>query len=522
MRDTLINFSKNNVINLALYDQQKDSVLIEDCGIGWDDVIFGVNIIEESGKKGLINYLGELIVSCDFDDVNPYIENGYYWVKKDNKRGLYEPGKGLIGLWEYNPPVIFYDSCDYNHKYKCIKILQDGLWGVVSTATGEIIVPAKYEKVSLHDDAIRVTYKKPGYKAATGVFLYDGTETIKPRYECLSEFANGYAFFQKFDETIGFTDIYGNETYIPANYTIGSPISDTTFASGVFRVKDKVSGKWGYMNSQLELVIPCIYDSIDKFGEAPNFNNGIVALKLNDDKLVLDSKGNIIVSCKRHGYKDIEIVELSDFTWNKGRFFRYDGYSINNNTLIKIENKDGLCGLMNVKGHVVVPCKYKEEDINWYNDNNDNYFVLTDGDESVVMNEYQKELLVLPSNVYVADIKDGFIEVREMDSGSYGYFNTKGDKLTNLIYGYGSKSVEQLSQEGDLSLHSNDIALRLESFRISEELAILNIGDKFGFIDNKGNIKVPLIYTAVTPFEDGISYVRLENGSWKKIYKNSL
>ena len=523
MRDTLIDFSNNNIINLALYEQPKDTMSIQDTSIGWHDVIFGVNIVKESGKKGLVNYLGEVIVPCDFDDVYPYIQNGYYWVKKDNKRGLYEPGKGLIGLWEYNPRSIFYDSSAYNHKHKCIEILQDGLWGVVSTATGEIVVPAKYEKVSLHDDAIQVTYKKPGYMAATGVFLYDGTETIKPRYEYMIEFANGYAFFLKFDETIGFTDIYGNETYIPANYDIFSWVtSGAPFATGVFSVKDKVSGKWGYMNSQLELVIPCIYDAIDKYHGAPNFNNGIVPLKLNEDKLVIDSKGHVIVSCKDAGIKNIEIVRLDDDVYNKGRFFRHESWNEDNNTLIKIENEEGLYGLMNVKGRVVVPCKYKEKDIEWYNDNNVNYFVLKEGDEYCVINEHQEELFRLSSEMYIADISDGIVEIRETHTNSYGFLNTKGEILSSSIYGYGGKSSAELSNKGELWKHSNDIALRIEDFRISEGLAILNIGDKFGFIDNIGNVKVPLIYTAATPFENGVAYVRQQDGKWKKIYKDEL
>ena len=522
MQDTLINFSNDNIINLALYEQLKDTVLLQNTGISWDDVIFGVNIIEESGKKGLINYLGELIVPCDFDDVNPYMKNGYYWVRKDNKRGIYEPGKGLIGLWEYNPRFIFYDDEDYNHKHKCIKILKNGLWGVVSAVTGEIIVPTKYEDILLCDDAIQVTYKEPGYMSADGVFLYDGTETIKPRYHYLNDFANGYAFFYKFDETIGFTDIFGNETNIPANYTVGLSWGNggTKFASGVFRVKDKSSGKWGYMNSQLELVIPCIYDAISEYDEAPNFNNGIVILKLNDSKLVLDSKGNTIVSCKEDGYKDLRIVSLSDEVYNKGRFFSYNEYLEDNNTLIEIESDEGLYGLMNVKGHVVVPCKYKKKDIQWFNDNNVNYFVLKENNEYCVINEHQEELFRLSSEMFIADISYGIVEIREKYTNSYGYLNTKGEILSSCIYGYGDKSLTEVM--GELWKHSNDIALRLEYFRISEGLAILNMGDKFGFIDNNGKVVVPLIYTAVTPFENGIAYVRLHNGQWKKIYKNEL
>ena len=62
----------------------------------------------------------------------------------------------------------------------------------------------------------------------------------------------------------------------------------------------------------------------------------------------------------------------------------------------------------------------------------------------------------------------------------------------------------------------------IEERPISEGLAILSVGDRFGFIDNKGNVKVPLKYTAVTPFENGIAYVRDQDGKWVKIYKKDL
>ena len=261
---------------------------------GWYN-IFGTNIAEEGGKKGIVDYAGNIIVPCEFDDIYPGIQNGYYVVEKDGKEGLYDLNNGLI------VPCI-YDAIVTNKSYThddYMPVRQNNKWGVISP-DGNLVVPIKYENYpQCYSEAIKVTYKEPGYMSADGVFLYDGTQTIKPRYDCLNEFANGRALFRKFDKTIGFTDIYGNETIIPANYTIGSwGMGGATFASGVFRVKDKVSGKWGYMNSQLELVIPCIYDAISEYDDAPNFNNGIVALKLNEDKLVLDSKGNIIVSCK--------------------------------------------------------------------------------------------------------------------------------------------------------------------------------------------------------------------------------
>lgn len=522
MRDTTILFKKDNQINLVLHKEEKKPVIVDMATPGGDSSgwynIFGTNIAEEGGKKGIVDYAGNIIVPCEFDDIYPGIQNGYYVVEKDGKEGLYDLNNGLI------VPCI-YDAIVTNKSYThddYMPVRQNNKWGVISP-DGNLVVPIKYENYpQCYSEAIKVTYKEPGYMSADGVFLYDGTQTIKPRYDCLNEFANGRALFRKFDKTIGFTDIYGNETIIPANYTIGSwGMGGATFASGVFRVKDKVSGKWGYMNSQLELVIPCIYDAISEYDDAPNFNNGIVALKLNEDKLVLDSKGNIIVSCKKNGYNDIEIVELSDFTWNKGCFFSYEGNFVNNNTLIKVVNSDNKCGFINTIGDIVVPCKYEEKHIQWFCDNGCNYFALFNNEEVAICDKQQNELFRLPSNLRILEITDGFIMIKDNESGSYGYLNMKGEILANCIYGYNDEN-EHSNTEDNGEENGYDMARLMYEQPISEGLAILNIGDRFGFIDNKGNIKVPLIYTAVTPFENGIAYVRQQDGKWKKIYKNEL
>lgn len=522
MRDTTILFEENNQINLVLHKEKKKPVIVDMATPGGDSSgwynIFGTNIAEENGKKGIVDYAGNIIVPYEFDDIYPGIQNGYYVVKKDGKKGLYDLDKGLVVPCIYDAIVT---SKSYTHD-DYMPVCQNKKWGVISPE-GELVVPIKYENYpQCYKEAIKVTYEESGYMGTDGVFLYDGTETIKPRYDFLNEFADGRAFFRKFDETIGFTDIYGNETNIPANYSVGSWGSGgAVFASGVFRIKDKVSGKWGYMNSQLELVIPCIYDAISKYDDAPNFNNGIVALKLNDDKLVLDSKGNTIISCKKHGYYDIEIVSLSDYTWNRGRFFRYDGWSVDNNTLIKVVNSDNKCGLIDRFGNIIVPCRYEGEHIQWFCDNGINYFALLNNEEVVVYDKLQNELFRLPSNLIILGITDGFIMIKDNESGSYGYLNMRGEILANCIYGYNEENKDAI-EENNGEINGYNMANLMYEQPISEGLAILNIGDRFGFIDNKGKVVVPLIYTAVTPFENGVAYVRLHNGQWKKLYKNKL
>ena len=524
MRDTTIVFTENNIINLFLHKEDKKTVIVDMATPGGDSCgwynVFGTNIKEENGKVGVVEYTGDTIVPFEFDYIYPGILNGYYLVNKDDKWGLYDMDKGLVVQCVYDN-ISAWKS--YAHD-QYMPVAQDDKWGVISPE-GELIIPIKYENhPQLYEDVIKVEYiEQESKKEFYGVYSYDGEEIIKPKYEYMNEFVNGYAFFRKYDDTVGFVDIYGNETYFPEGYSVGSSwgIGGTIFRSNLFRVKDKVSGKWGYMNSQLELVIPCIYDAISEYDAAPNFNNGIVLLKLNEDKLVLDSNGNIIVSCKNHGYSDIEIVSRSNSIWNHGRFFEYhDYYDIDNNTLIKVVNLDAKCGLIDTDGSIIVPCKYEEDDIRWFCDNYTNYFTLLNNDEVIICDKHQNELLRLPSNLRILEITDGFIMIKDEESGSYGYLNTKGEILANCIYGnsYNDQQLEGDNDDND----GYDMANVINEQPITEGLAILNIGDRFGFIDNNGNVKVPLIYTAVTPFENGMAYVRQQNGEWKKIYKDEL
>ena len=57
---------------------------------------------------------------------------------------------------------------------------------------------------------------------------------------------------------------------------------------------------------------------------------------------------------------------------------------------------------------------------------------------------------------------------------------------------------------------------------ISEGYAVVSMGDRFGFIDNKGKFAVPLEYTVVTPFINGVAYGRQQNGKWVKLEKDKL
>ena len=517
MEDTIINISGNKNISLTLHKTKRKPVYVDMATPGGDTAgwykVFGTNVKGEEGAKGMVDYAGNILVPYEYDYIYPGIQNGYYIVYKDDKAGLYDSEKGLVVPCIYDG---FVTLKSYNHD-AYMPVDENNIWGVLSP-TGKLVIPLEYKNYPLCcENAIRVEKKGSGY----GLFAYNGQAIVSPKYKYLHEFINGYAFWRKNDDSQGFVDINGNERTIPSNYSKGF---DAIMSSGLFGVKDKETEKWGFMDEQMNLIIPTEYDATNMYN-VPYFNQGIVLLKLNDDEVVLNSKGEVVLSKNEQRLNNIEIVCQSKRSGNRGRFFTYrDSEGIIDNTFIKVENKEGHCGLFDVKGNVIVPCDYSELGIQWFTDNNTNYFVLRNNNSLDVINEQRQILFSLPLSMEIEDISDGFVMIKDLETQSYGYLNMKGEVLANCIYGYylGEEEMDEKDDEEEKHDEGYNITEIIDDWPISEGLAILSVGDRFGFIDNAGTIKVPLKYTAVTPFENGIAYVRDLNGKWEKIYKKDL
>ena len=549
MRDTVINFSSVNRITLTLHKENKQNVYVDMATSGGDtsgwSYVFGTNVKERNGRMGIEDYAGNILVPFEYDYIYPEIQNGYYVVNKNGKSGLYEPGKGLVVPCIYDGIVT---TMSYTHD-SYMPVCIDEKWGVISP-NGEQVVPIEYGNYP-HCDKEVIRVEKDGY--GYGLFSYDGRCIVSPKYNFINGFVNGYALFSTYNRLTGFVDKNGNETILPSKYGVDywAGWGGTVYSSGLFAIKDKDNRKYGYIDEKLNLVIPTKYEPIDH-DEIPNFNQGIVLLKINDDEVILNNKGEIVLSKIEGGYKDIQIVRQ----WDSGRFgSRHATDDLDDNTFIQVINNEYKLGLMNVQGKTIVPCNYtlrniearhsflsnyySNQDIDidakvlreisdsannyiqWFTDNNENIFVLRNKNSLDVVNEQQQILFSLPLSLSVVNISDGFVMIKDNETKSYGYLNMKGEILANCIYGYVS-NTDMVNEDKEDKEGIYDITDILEDHQISEGLAIISVGDRFGFIDNKGNVRVPLIYTAVTPFANGIAFVRDQKGNWKKILKKDL
>lgn len=556
MKDTTIIFSNDNNIFLTLHEEKKKPVNV-DVGIGEGEMppVWGYNIITkkngkvvlftdyimsddyepDSGELGIMDYLGNLLVPCEFDNVdNNAIVEGCFKVENAHKKGVYMPGKGLIIPCAFDD--IYHDDGNMFMPNEYMYVRKGDKYGVYSKE-GEIL-PVEFDKIGFYDGYIRID---KGIERS--LIKNDGTSvTLKDTK--LGDFVDGYAvFIDSYDDRTeqGVVDTNGNKKRILSDYKLSNKIE-----GGLIPVFDLHKKKYGFVNKNLDWVIPSIYDAFDDSNNDPYFFNheGISLVRFNEDAVIIDNKGNKIVSSS--DYKDLTIVnqeslhgENTGFYSEFNNAFTPRGY-VQQRPPILIEVTDGEDneGLLDATGKVLVPCEYPLTDIHfsyplpyhwirsiqWFTYNHTDYFVLNDEKGTKVIDEEQNIILSLPLGMYVYCISDGFIMIIDKESGSYGYLNMQGEILANCIYGYDEDSEltkERYNSEQD---EEEDYSYLYELMKtpISEGLAVICLGDRYGFIDNQGNVKVPMIYTAVTPFINGTAFVRDQERTWKKISKKDL
>lgn len=225
--------------------------------------------VENNGKWGVIDIFGNIVIPIQYDKIcnchNGIIiaKKSGYWGALDKQNNTLIPfeydgildfnegialaiKKGKAGYIDiYNNVIIpfMYDKCLCDHSENMFAVRQDGKFGFLDNK-GNIIIPFLYEVVGNFNE---------GY--------------------CAVRVSNKYFFIDRFGRKV--TQSYEDVSY---------------FSFGIAGVKK--DGKWGYINTKGNLIVPFIYDDVDPvvFGYA--------RVKKGDKYGFIDSEGNIIIEPK--------------------------------------------------------------------------------------------------------------------------------------------------------------------------------------------------------------------------------
>lgn len=197
------------------------------------------------------------------------------------------------------------------------------------------------------------------------------------------------------------------------------------------------------------------YDYID----SSSFHDGLAYVALRDKIGFIDKKGNEIISCQ---FDEAEPFEK--------------GYSI-----VKKKDKEGV---IDIYGDLVIPIKY-----DFITRNKDNTFIVSkDGQMSLL--DSKGKVIIPDKYEKISYVSEGMIPVVKNDK--YGFVDQSTGKLVipckyDEIY------------HGDVGFVNG--------------LCGVKLGDKWGFINNSGDVVIPFDeFNTGAPFEDGISTRKRGNG----------
>lgn len=248
-------------------------------------------------------------------------------------------------------------------------------------------------------------------------------------------------------------------------------------------------GLWGFVDQHGKLIIPCEWEAVGMVvnGRAPVCKDGKWG--------AIDQTGELIVPCK----------------WTM-LFVHEDGGFI--------VNDDGHEGALAADGTVVIPCGQYDS----VGTVIDGVRLVRQGDKWGICSE-DGTLMVDCQWENPGYFHNGLAYVSDLSGWCFGYVNEQGEMVIPCEYRQaddfvnGSAVVRGLDGSYQL-IDTSGSALCAEPWDEMEiytanDLIMVRKGDRYGFINRKGEVAIPLIYDRAQAFGDGLALVKLgEDTFW--------
>ena len=288
----------------------------------------------------------------------------------------------------------------------------------------------------------------------------------------------------------GFVNHEG-EIVIPCRWT---KVDD--FYEGLAAVDDS-SGKWGYLDVNGNRIIPC------KWAKVGSFEDGFAVVENKYGAYdykggVIDSNGNLVIPINygsleyigcglfkyyvspRYGIINGENESVISPTWQSiGKF---------SEGLCPVANKDSQMGYIDRNGQLSIPC--------WWN-RADNF---SEGLAVVGDKDFKYGVIDINGNVVIPCYHDG------LSGFSEGLCAFKKDGKTGFI----NKADEIVIEAAWDTKYGI-----LYDFH-SGRMLVKNAEDKYGYINKLGSLVIPYTWTDAESFENGTAWVKVDD-TWKLI-----
>jgi hypothetical protein len=288
-----------------------------------------------SGKKAYFTSTGKKITDFQYDYADKFNE-GFAVVGVGSAGGVNFGYINAIG--EEVIPLIYRNAEPFNGGLAKIQV-KNFKAGFLDT-DGKIIIKPEYEySTSKVTEGVAMCFKilKNGYSRAC--YFYDAKGKLISKHE--TGFINAYPFNNGFAYL--YEDVNGYKQYFidksGKKVDFDNPLGFNVigeFKNGLAPIivvsDDYVSGKYGFINSQGRVVIPPIYDELEKLNpvEKPlGFDHSIVCTKIRQDgktkTAYLNTNGEIVIPFNHRGFKTISEGIIQVFDKGKVGYIDFEG-----------------------------------------------------------------------------------------------------------------------------------------------------------------------------------------------------
>ncbi|MBQ8360449.1 MAG: WG repeat-containing protein [Bacteroidaceae bacterium] len=269
------------------------------------------------------------------------------------------------------------------------------------------------------------------------------------------------------------------------------------------RIRDKKTKKYGFINEQMEIVIPCEYDF------CANFVDGFAFVYDKYRAFQIDKTGS------PHGIPSYDYRDVYDFSNGLARVRKdycgnYAYINKEGREMINIhcdggcnDFKEGLAmvringksGFIDKTGTIVIPCQF-----DWASSFEDGLACVAINDRYGFVNK--KGIVVIPCRfIGASSFSEGLARIREATTGRVGFIDKTGTAVIPHQYFNGGSFSEGLAEiQLDINCHSkfidktgkivfSTLGESCKSFK--DGLAAIKKDDKVGFIDKTGKVVIP-------------------------------
>ena len=526
-------------------------------------IILGSDLLVKIDKKqGIADRTGKEIIAPQYDQIRAFDASNRSIVVIDNKLGLIDREDNII-----IPPTYDYIGLGGEPGYYMIGYLNPvNQFGFINSK-GEKVLPIEYT----YDDVkegIKLEKKNDGTLSYNLKKSISSSSTVyQPEYEVVTTGNNGLKIVKNYSRAYGVVNEDG-QIIVPIKY-IGLSFMDWGRSSKISKIQyQDGKGKWGVMSIKGEVIVGAKYDSplnsyngYNEYIGSVNYKYGILS---NEFKQVVDFKyDRINFSMSKggtragqdpdYGFEVIQNTKRGYINRQYKEVIKPEYQEIQNRESFYVVKKNDKYGFINLEGKIVAEPLYEEGDF-WgdfviLSKNQKKGVLKSDGSEIIpfiydeIKFTYQtnnqipwtfyvtlidkkgiinnKNKTVIPVEYDVIEHQNYSEEYHVQNKGLKGIISI--NEAVNVPPLYNSLQVIYLGGQLCYKVEKNHkygivgakngeiIASVYDDMGQAFTEGLLNVkqNDKWGFINEKGDIILPMNYSSVSHFENGLSIVKI-------------